>query len=107
MKAKFEWQNRPCAFVPKQKLARNKSYNVLGTAIMTAVSLDSKRNTGGFPIMNKTSIGIVIAVLFGFCLILWAADAVGAGFGKIGENVALGVIAVLLVIGLIKARKEK
>ena len=76
---------------------------------MTAVSLDSKRNTGGFPIMNKTSIGIVIviAVLFGFCLILWAADAVGAGFGKIGENVALGVIAVLLVIGLIKARKEK
>ena len=80
---------------------------VLGTAIMTAVSLDSKRNTGGFPIMNKTSIGSVIAVLFGFCLILWAADAVGAGFGKIGENVALGVIAVLLVIGLIKARKEK
>ena len=72
---------------------------------MTAVSLDSKRNTGGFPIMNKTS--IVIAVLFGFCLILWAADAVGAGFGKIGEIVALGVIAVLLVIGLIKARKEK
>ncbi len=57
--------------------------------------------------MNKTSIGIVIAVLFGFCLILWAADAVGAGFGKIGENVALGVIAVVLVIGLIKARKEK
>ena len=55
--------------------------------------------------MNKTS--IVIAVLFGFCLILWAADAVGAGFGKIGENVALGVIAVLLVIGLIKARKEQ
>ena len=80
---------------------------VLGTAIMTAVSLDSKRNTGGFPIMNKTSIGIVIAVLFGFCLILWAADAVGAGFGKTGENIALGVIAVVLVIGLIKARKEK
>ena len=36
--------------------------------------------------MNKTSIGIVIAVLFGFCLILWAADSVGASFGKIGEN---------------------
>ena len=96
-----------CFCSPALQLARNKSYNVLGTAIMTAVSLDSKRNTGGFPIMNKISIGIVIAVLFGFCLILWAADAVGAGFGKIGENVALGVIAVLLVIGLIKARKEK
>ncbi len=57
--------------------------------------------------MNKTSMGIVIAVLFGFCLILWAADSVGASFGKTGENLALGVIAVMLVIGLIRARKEK
>lgn len=57
--------------------------------------------------MNKTSIGIVMAVLFGFCLILWAADSVGASFGKIGENAALGIIAVILVIGLIRARKEK
>ena len=57
--------------------------------------------------MNKASLGIVIAVLFGFCLILWAADSVGAGFGKTGENIALGVIAVILVVGLIRARKEK
>ena len=57
--------------------------------------------------MNKASIGIVIAVLFGFCLILWAADSVGTGFGKTGENIALGVIAVILVVGLIRARKEK
>ena len=57
--------------------------------------------------MNKTSIGIVIAVLFGFCLILWAADSVGASFGKIGENIALGIIAAILVVGLIRARKEK
>ena len=49
--------------------------------------------------MNKMGIGITIA--------LWAADAVGASFGKAGENIALVMVAIILVIGLIKARREK
>ena len=57
--------------------------------------------------MNKMGIGITIAILFGFCVILWAADAVGASFGKAGENIALVMVAIFLVIGLIKARREK
>lgn len=56
--------------------------------------------------MNKTGIGIAISILFGFCLIIWATDSVGASFGKLGENIALGLVAVVLIIGLIKARKE-
>lgn len=57
--------------------------------------------------MNKTGIAIVISILFGFCLIIWATDSVGAVFGKVGENIALAAVAVVLIIGLIKARKEK
>lgn len=57
--------------------------------------------------MNKTGIAIVISILFGFCLIIWATDSVGAAFGKVGENIALALVAVALIIGLIKARKEK
>ncbi len=57
--------------------------------------------------MNKMGIGITIAILFGFCVILWATDAVGASFGKVGENIALVMVAIFLVIGLIKARREK
>ena len=57
--------------------------------------------------MNKMGIGITIAILFGFCVILWATDAVGASFGKAGENIALVLVAIFLVIGLIKARREK
>lgn len=56
--------------------------------------------------MNKTGIGIAISILFGFCLIIWATDSVGASFGKLGENIALGLVAVVLIIGLIKAKKE-
>ena len=56
--------------------------------------------------MNKTGIGIAISILFGFCLIIWATDLVGVSFGKLGENIALGLVAVVLIIGLIKARKE-
>ncbi len=56
--------------------------------------------------MNKTGIGIAISILFGFCLIIWATDSVGASFGKLGENIALGLVAVVLIIGLIRARKE-
>lgn len=56
--------------------------------------------------MNKTGIAITISILFGFCLIIWATDSVGASFGKLGENIALGLIAVVLIIGLIKAKKE-
>lgn len=56
--------------------------------------------------MNKTGIGIVISILFGFSLIIWATDSVGASFGKTGENIALGLVAVVLIIGLIKAKKE-
>ena len=56
--------------------------------------------------MNKSVIGIVISILFGFCLIVWATDSVGASFGKIGENIALG-LAIVLIIGLIKAGREK
>lgn len=57
--------------------------------------------------MNKMGIGVVISILFGFCLIIWATDAVGASFGKVGENIALGAVALVLVIGLIKAKKDK
>ena len=57
--------------------------------------------------MNKSVIGIVISILFGFCLIVWAPDSVGASFGKIGENIALGLVAIVLIIGLIKAGREK
>ena len=57
--------------------------------------------------MNKIGIGITIAILFGFCVILWATDAVGASFGKAGENIALVMVAIFLIIGLIKARREK
>ena len=49
-------------------------------------------------------IAAAIGVSFALTVIL---TMLAVGFGKIGENVALGVIAVLLVIGLIKARKEK
>lgn len=56
---------------------------------------------------SKTTIGIVIAVLFGFCVILWATDAVGASFGKTGENIALGIIAIVLFWGLIRTRRNK
>lgn len=56
--------------------------------------------------MKNTEIAIVISILFGFCLILWATDAVGASFGKLGENIALGLVAIVLIIGLIKAKKE-
>ena len=34
-------------------------------------------------------------------------DMVGAAFGKIGENIALVVIAAVLVIGLIKTKGDK
>lgn len=57
--------------------------------------------------MNKMGIGVVISILFGFCLIIWATDAVGASFGKVGENIALGAVALVLIIGLIKAKKDK
>ena len=57
--------------------------------------------------MNKSVIGIIISILFGFCLIVWATDSVGASFGKIGENIALGLVAIVLIIGLIKAGMEK
>lgn len=57
--------------------------------------------------MNKTGIAIVISILFGFCLIIWATDSVGAAFGKVGENIALAAVAIVLIIGLICARKEK
>ena len=57
--------------------------------------------------MNKMGLGITIAILFGFCVILWATDAVGASFGKAGENIALVMVAIFLIIGLIKARREK
>lgn len=57
--------------------------------------------------MNKTGIAIVISILFGFCLIIWATDSVGAVFGKVGENIALGAVAIVLIISLIRARKEK
>ncbi len=56
--------------------------------------------------MKRTEIAIVISILFGFCLILWATDAVGASFGKMGENIALVLVAIVLIIGLIKAKKE-
>ena len=49
-------------------------------------------------------IAAAVGVSFALTVIL---TMLAVGFGKIGENVALGVIAVLLVIGLIKARKEK
>lgn len=52
-------------------------------------------------------IGVVISILFGFCLIIWATDAVGASFGKVGENIELGAVALVLIIGLIKAKKDK
>ena len=57
--------------------------------------------------MNKTNILILIVILVAFLLILWAADMVGAAFGKIGENIALVVIAAVLVIGLIKTKGDK
>lgn len=57
--------------------------------------------------MNKTGIAIVISILFGFCLVIWATDAVGVSFGKFGENIALGLVAVFLIIGLMKAGREK
>ena len=57
--------------------------------------------------MNKMTLAITISIMFGFALIMWATDAVSASFGKVGENIALGVVAIVLIVGLIKAKKEK
>ncbi len=57
--------------------------------------------------MNKATLGLAVILLFGFCLIIWAADSAGAVFGKAGENIALGIIAVVLFVGLIKARRDR
>ena len=57
--------------------------------------------------MNKATIGLAVVLLLGFCLIIWAADSAGAAFGKAGENIALGIIAVVLAAGLIIARKDR
>jgi uncharacterized membrane protein YhiD involved in acid resistance len=56
--------------------------------------------------MNKMGIAIAFIIMFGFCLIMWATDAVGATFGKTGETIALIAVAVVLLIGFIKAKKE-
>ena len=57
--------------------------------------------------MNKMTLAITISIMFGFALIIWATDAVSASFGKVGENIALGVVAIVLIVGLVKAKKEK
>jgi archaellum biogenesis protein FlaJ (TadC family) len=57
--------------------------------------------------MNKMTLAITISIMFGFALIMWATDAVSASFGKVGENIALGIVAIVLIIGLVKAKKEK
>ena len=57
--------------------------------------------------MNKMTLAITISIMFGFALIMWATDAVSASFGKVGENIALGIVAIVLIVGLVKAKKEK
>ncbi len=57
--------------------------------------------------MNKTSILILIVILAAFLLILWVTELVGVRFGKIGETIALVIIAILLLIGFLKAKGDK
>ncbi len=57
--------------------------------------------------MNKLSIIIILIVFVAFIAILWAADMVSTSFGDIGENLALGVIAIMLLIGLIRTKGDK
>ncbi len=57
--------------------------------------------------MKKASLGILIVMIVAFLLIIWATDSVGASFGKVGETLALGLVAVVLLIALIKTKGEK
>lgn len=57
--------------------------------------------------MKKASLGILIMIIGAFLLIIWAADSVGASFGKVGETLALGLVVVVLLIALIKTKGEK
>lgn len=57
--------------------------------------------------MKKASLGILIVMIVAFLLIIWATDSVGRSFGKVGETLALGLVAVVLLIALIKTKGEK
>lgn len=50
---------------------------------------------------------ILIVILAAFGLILWTTSLVGQTFGKTGEVIALGVVAVVLLIGFIKTKGDK
>ena len=49
---------------------------------------------------------LTAVIILVFIAILWACDLVGQTFGPWGENIALGIIALILLIGFFKARKE-
>lgn len=56
---------------------------------------------------RKLSIAVVIIVLLLFLIILYATDLVGEYLGKTGENIALGVVALVLAAMLIRTKKDK
>lgn len=56
---------------------------------------------------RKLSIAVVIIVLLLFLIILYATDLVGEYLGKTGENIALGVVALVLAAMLIRTKKGR
>ena len=57
--------------------------------------------------MSKAALVITFIIMIVFAMILGASSLVGAHFGKAGEMVSLGVIAVILLIGFLKSKGEK
>lgn len=54
----------------------------------------------------KLGIAVFLAVLLIFAGILVITGALGSVFGKAAENIALGVVAVILVFLLIKSKRS-
>jgi hypothetical protein len=57
-------------------------------------------------VARKASIGIVLAILLCFGGVLFLTSAIGEKLGNTAENIALLAIAAVLVIILVKGRKE-
>jgi len=57
--------------------------------------------------MGKHTLLILGLVLVVFLIIVWACGLVGNVLGPVGENIALGIIAVILLIGFIKSKREE
>lgn len=73
-----------------------------------------ERNEGTEPIneeqkrglARKASIGILLVVFFLFAGVVLFTGFLGNLFGKTAENIALGIVAVFLILLLYKSRKS-